>query len=72
MNDLLCLGLRDYIHIMDLADGHVAALQHLNAGGANGFNVFNLGTGYGYTVLEMIEVMSRVVGNPIPFQVMKI
>jgi UDP-glucose 4-epimerase len=61
-------GIRDYLHVMDLADGHVAALRHLDgAGKGNGqLNVFNLGTGTGYSVIDMIEAMGKAVGKPIP------
>lgn len=49
-------GVRDYIHVVDLAKGHVAALQKLVAN--SGLSVYNLGTGKGYSVLEMIGAMS--------------
>lgn len=59
-------GIRDYIHIMDLAEGHVAALSHVaeNAG----MHVWNLGSGVGYSVLEIIEAFERVCGVKIPYQ----
>ncbi|MBD8500997.1 UDP-glucose 4-epimerase GalE [Paenibacillus arenosi] len=56
--------IRDYIHVSDLADAHVKALQHLQDGGAS--NVFNLGNGNGYTVLEIIEAARVVTGHSIP------
>ena len=65
-------GVRDYLHVMDLAEGHVAALQHLNnnnGGGGRGnskLNIFNLGTGTGYSVIDMITAMGKAVGKPIP------
>lgn len=60
-------GIRDYLHVMDLADGHVAALRHLDGGKGNTkLNVFNLGTGTGYSVIDMIEAMGKAVGKPIP------
>ena len=59
-------AIRDYIHIMDLVDGHIAAL--LNLYKQNGHNVFNLGTGKGVSVLELIEVFSQVTGQKIPYQ----
>ena len=61
-------GVRDYIHVMDLAEGHVAALRHMEAVGP-GYEVFNLGTGRGYSVLEMVEAMRKASGQPIPYQV---
>ena len=54
---------RDYVHVRDLADAHVAALEHLRRGGASG--AFNLGTGKGFTVQEVIEAARRVTGRPI-------
>jgi UDP-glucose 4-epimerase len=55
---------RDYIHVCDLADAHVAALDHLERGGSSG--AFNLGTGRGYSVLEVVLAARRVTGHPIP------
>jgi UDP-glucose 4-epimerase len=57
-------GVRDYIHVVDLAKGHLAALNSL--GTIHGAEAFNLGTGQGYSVLEMIQAMEHVVGAPIP------
>jgi UDP-glucose 4-epimerase len=51
-------AVRDYIHILDLAEAHVQALQYLRQGGASNF--FNLGTGHGYSVLEVIECAREV------------
>lgn len=59
--------IRDYIHVCDLAQAHVQALDHLLCGGEN--QVFNLGNGVGFTVKEVIEVARRVTGHPIPAQV---
>lgn len=55
---------RDYIHVCDLADAHLAALAHLESGGASG--ALNLGTGRGYSVQEVVEAARRVTGHPIP------
>lgn len=55
---------RDYIHIEDLVDAHVLALERLMSGGQGG--IFNLGSGKGYTVLQMIEAARSVTGHPIP------
>ncbi len=51
-------GVRDYIHVVDLAKGHVAALQKLKIG--SGLNIYNLGTGSGYSVLEMVNAFSKI------------
>jgi UDP-glucose 4-epimerase len=54
-------GLRDYIHVIDLADGHLAALKYGH--GRAGLHVFNLGTGRGHSVLEMLAAFSRACGR---------
>ena len=56
---------RDYVHVKDLADAHLAALHHLERGGVSG--AFNLGTGQGHSVREVIEVSKEVTGLAIPF-----
>lgn len=58
-------GVRDYIHVVDLAKGHVDALQKLKPN--DGVSIYNLGTGNGYSVLEMVEAFSEVVGHKIPY-----
>lgn len=58
--------LRDYIHVTDLADAHVRALDALMAGGASG--IFNVGTGQPHSVRQVIETVSRVVGQPVQWQ----
>ena len=55
---------RDYIHVTDLAQAHILALDYLMNGGEN--NVFNLGNGVGFTVKEVIDVARAVTGHPIP------
>jgi len=60
-------AIRDYIHVMDLAHGHVAALDAMAAHGE--FAVFNLGTGEGHSVLEVVAAANDVIGTPIPTQV---
>lgn len=55
---------RDYIHVMDLADAHILALDYLLAGGES--DVFNLGNGLGFTVNEIISAAREVTGHPIP------
>lgn len=54
---------RDYIHVIDLATAHILALKHLRGGG--GSDAFNLGTGHGFSVMEVIETARRVTGRPI-------
>ena len=56
--------IRDYIHVSDLAQAHILALDYLLNGGDN--NVFNLGNGVGFTVKEVIDVARAVTGHPIP------
>ena len=58
---------RDYIHVTDLAQAHILALDYLLAGGEN--NVFNLGNGVGFTVKEVIDVTRKVTGHPIPAEI---
>ncbi|MFG8918939.1 GDP-mannose 4,6-dehydratase, partial [Pseudomonas aeruginosa] len=60
-------GVRDYIHVCDLAAGHTRALEYLGQG--HGYHVWNLGTGTGYSVLQVIEAFERVSGRRIPFTV---
>ena len=60
-------GIRDYLHVVDLAAGHVAALDALS--GIDGCLAVNLGTGRGYSVLEMVEAAQRAVGKPIPYEI---
>ena len=55
--------IRDYVHVADLADAHIRALDHLRRGGASEF--LNLGTGRGHSVLEVIECARKVTGRPI-------
>jgi UDP-glucose 4-epimerase len=58
-------GVRDYIHVVDLAAGHVKALERVIS--TSGIHTFNLGTGIGYTVLEMITAFEKVSGQKIPY-----
>ena len=58
-------GVRDYIHVMDLADGHVMALKKFEETPA--VHIYNLGTGQGYSVLDMIKAFSKAVGREIPY-----
>ncbi|MGN7837792.1 UDP-glucose 4-epimerase GalE [Stenotrophomonas sp. 22385] len=60
-------GVRDYVHVVDLAKAHVAALDALASSDQRELTL-NLGTGRGYSVLELIETFSSVVGRPIPYE----
>jgi UDP-glucose 4-epimerase len=62
-------GVRDYIHVVDLAEGHVAALDWLEREG--GMLTVNLGTGQGYSVLDMVRAFERASGRAIPYQVVE-
>lgn len=59
-------AVRDYVHVLDLADAHVAALKRLLAGGSS--EAFNLGTGAGTTVRELVDGVGRATGKPLPTQ----
>ncbi|AHM72718.1 UDP-glucose 4-epimerase GalE [Yersinia hibernica] len=58
-------GVRDYIHVMDLAEGHICALNKL----APGFKAYNLGSGVGYSVLQMVTEFERISGKKIPYEI---
>lgn len=58
-------GVRDYIHVVDLAEGHVAALKNL----VKGVHIYNLGTGKGTSVLEMVNAFQQVNGVNVPYEV---
>lgn len=60
-------GVRDYIHVVDLAIGHLKALERLSVG--SGLVTYNLGTGQGYSVLEMVKSFEQVTSRPIPYEV---
>ena len=60
-------GVRDYIHVVDLAQGHVAAVDYMQ--NHKGESVFNLGTGTGYSVLDMVKAFERVTGKTVPYKI---
>jgi UDP-glucose 4-epimerase len=60
-------GVRDYIHVVDLAEGHLKALEKIN--GNPGLAVYNLGTGVGYSVLEIIDNFGKACGKEIPYRI---
>ena len=68
-------GVRDYIHVVDLANGHIKALEKLKEMKKNpnvkekGVLIYNLGTGHGYSVLEVLQSFEKVVGKPIKYEI---
>ena len=60
-------GVRDYIHVVDLAKGHVAALKKIEENA--GCKVYNLGTGHGYSVLDVIHAFEKACGHEIPYSI---
>ena len=58
-------GVRDYIHVVDLAAGHVQALRHMKPG----VSIYNLGTGQGYSVLDVVKAYSKACGKEIPYEI---
>ncbi len=60
-------GVRDYIHVMDLAEGHVAAVEY--AGKFTGCDAINLGTGVGYSVLDMVKAFEEANGIKVPYKI---
>ena len=60
-------GVRDYIHVVDLARGHVKALQKLEE--SKGVRVYNLGTGKGYSVLDVVHAFEKACGHSIPYEI---
>lgn len=61
-------GVRDYIHVVDLAKGHVNALEKLNKEG-KGLYIYNLGTGKGYSVLDMVKAFEETTGKKVPYKI---
>lgn len=62
-------GVRDYIHVVDLAKGHVAALQYLQHQTQLGFEPINLGTGKGTSVLQLVNAFIKTTGQPVPHSI---
>lgn len=60
-------GVRDYIHVVDLAIGHLKAIEHCSD--KAGVHIYNLGTGNGYSVLQIIDAFSKACGKEIPYQI---
>ena len=61
-------GVRDYIHVVDLAKGHVLALDKLDKEG-KGLYIYNLGTGTGYSVLDMVKAFEKATGKNVPYKI---
>ena len=61
-------GVRDYIHVVDLAKGHIKALQKLEKE-KKGLFIYNLGTGNGYSVLDMVKAFEKATGKPVPYKI---
>ena len=61
-------GVRDYIHVVDLAKGHIAALDKLEKE-KQGIFIYNLGTGNGYSVLEMVQAFEKATGKKVPYKI---
>ncbi len=59
-------GVRDYIHVMDLAEGHIAALENIEK---YGVDAINLGTGVGYSVLDMVKAFEKTSGRPVKYEI---
>ena len=60
-------GVRDYIHVVDLARGHVKAIQKLADN--EGVSIYNLGTGKGYSVLDVIHAFEKACGHPLKYEI---
>ena len=63
-------GVRDYIHVVDLAKGHVKAIEKLNKEGS-GIYIYNLGTGKGYSVLDIVKTFEKVTGKKVPYKIVE-
>ena len=61
-------GVRDYIHVVDLAIGHIKALEKLEKEN-HGVFIYNLGTGKGYSVLDMVKTFEEVSGKKVPYKI---
>ncbi len=62
-------GVRDYLHVVDLAQGHLAALQRMEQPEAEGFHAVNLGTGNGISVLQMVKAFEAASGQAVPYSI---
>ncbi len=62
-------GVRDYIHVVDLARGHVASINKIN--NMQGYSIYNLGTGHGYSVLDVVNTFNKVCGDKVKFKIVE-
>ncbi len=62
-------GVRDYIHVVDLAKGHVASLNHITD--FKGYKIYNLGTGHGYSVLDVVNTFNKVCGDKVKYKIVE-
>ena len=62
-------GIRDYIHVVDLANGHISALNKIES--ISGCEIYNLGTGHGYSVLDVVNEFNKVCGNKVKYQIVE-
>ena len=60
-------GVRDYIHVVDLARGHVASLNKIDE--IEGYKIYNLGTGHGYSVLDVVNTFNKICGNKVNYKI---
>ena len=63
-------GVRDYIHVVDLAKGHIKAIEKLNKEN-KGLFIYNLGTGHGYSVLDMVKAFEKATGKEVPYKIVE-
>lgn len=62
-------GVRDYIHVVDLAQGHLKAIEKIAANPQLGLKIYNLGTGHGYSVLQIVKAFEKASGKTIPYKI---
>ena len=62
-------GVRDYIHVVDLAKGHLKAIEKIEKNQKLGLKIYNLGTGNGYSVLQVVKAFEKASGRPVPYKI---
>ena len=68
---LFIAGVRDYIHIHDLVQGHIAALKKIFEPDFSGWRVYNLGTGDGISVLQLVKIFEEATGQKVPYEIVE-